>query len=187
MGQYYMVYMKKGENETVYNTTANGEYCGCKLMEHSWWNNQFVGLICRQIYNDPAVIAWCGDYADDCSDEDIPCGAETIRQVYRKTWTENKDVKIFGDFLCLNKRYLVNHSKKSYIDCSEYYENAEKHDSWIVHPLPILTAAGNGFGGGDYHGENSDLAGSWCMDTVEVRDSIPDGYKKENILFFEYN
>jgi hypothetical protein len=42
--------------------------------------------------------------------------------------------------------------------------------------LPLLTAEGNGRGGGDYRGENENLIGSWARDIISVEMEIPDGY-----------
>ena len=36
------------------------------------------------------------------------------------------------------------------------------------HPLPLLTANGNGRGGGDYLGSDMDLVGSWAGDRIAV-------------------
>jgi hypothetical protein len=59
--------------------------------------------------------------------------------------------------------YIVNHTKKVYIE--------KKGD---FHPLPILTAEGNGRGGGDYNGPNMDLVGTWARDVISMEHEAPD-------------
>lgn len=43
-----------------------------------------------------------------------------------------------------------------------------ENNGWTVHPLPLLTAEGNGRGGGDYHEQNPDieLVGTWARDSI---------------------
>jgi hypothetical protein len=67
---------------------------------------------------------------------------------------------------------------------SEYMNNNKDKDGWILHPLALLTAVGNGKGGGDYYGPNeSDLA-TWVWDEVSIEDTIPEGYSKEEEYSF---
>jgi hypothetical protein len=44
------------------------------------------------------------------------------------------------------------------------------------HPLPILTAEGNGRGGGDYRGADEDLVGTWARDVISVEMEAPADY-----------
>ena len=62
----------------------------------------------------------------------------------------------------------------------------------VLHPLPLLTAVGNGRGGGDYAGINADKIGSWAFDVLEVVNYnkaikliSKKGYKLYNIVFSE--
>lgn len=41
--------------------------------------------------------------------------------------------------------------------------------------MSLLTAIGNGRGGGDYFGENSNKVGSWAWNIIEITD---DDYEK---------
>lgn len=85
-------------------------------------------------------------------------------------------------------RYIINTNKKQYIDL------------WMVegidtplHPLPLLTAEGNGRGGGDYEGTNMKLVGSWARDFIKVAGNDWDlvkslkeqNYKEISPLFVE--
>ena len=46
--------------------------------------------------------------------------------------------------------------------------NGEQKWGGIIHPLPLLTAIGNGKGGGDYRGTCLDLVGHWACDKIEA-------------------
>ncbi len=78
-------------------------------------------------------------------------------------------------------RYLVNHHKMEFVDKDKIREN----DGYKVHPLPLLTAASNGEGGGDYDGESgAQYVGSWCGDCIAVAHDHPRGVFKEIIPDF---
>jgi hypothetical protein len=66
-------------------------------------------------------------------------------------------------------RYIVNHSKKQFVDkmaCKSGEEGIK------YHPLPLLTCEGNGRGGGDYRGD-SPLIGAWARDVISVEEVAP--------------
>ena len=60
-------------------------------------------------------------------------------------------------------------------------------DGWILHPLSLLTAVGNGRGGGDYPENRVDyyMVGAWAGNTLEITDKVPDGYELEDVRFSE--
>jgi len=68
---------------------------------------------------------------------------------------------IHQDEMYLDGKYLVNHTIGAYLDCDKYKARCNNND-WILHPLPLLTAVGNGLGGGDYYGINKDQVGAWA-------------------------
>ena len=98
--------------------------------------------------------------------------------------THNEEIK--GDkwdyeFKCLvplkETRYLVNHTKKEYVDKNKTPNN----DGWRVHPLPLLTCDFcNGRGGGDFNGTDpNNLVSRWTRNLIEVvstKKKIPKGY-----------
>ena len=65
-----------------------------------------------------------------------------------------------------NYKYLVNHDKNQFVDLAKY-RKACTVDGWCVFPVSILTALGNGQGGGDYFRDDP-LIGSWAFDTIEI-------------------
>ena len=181
MGQYYNVVVEDmNGNITAYDRTVDGEYTMAKLMEHSWWFNPFVNTIAKMLYKNPMCVAWVGDYADGCSD------VERIEEIYEKAWSRDA-IGVTRDEMLLDGKYLVNHTDKTYVDCTKYRERcADKKDpDWIIHPIPLLTAVGNGLGGGDYHGTNEDEVGLWYMKKISVEDDIPEGYKEFEPTFEE--
>lgn len=141
-------------------------YCmsGLKLTEHSWMSNDFIGGVMDAIEYNPSRVAWIGDYADD----ELDFTDLYTRDVYEKAWGKystdypfERAPKAHGD------GYIVNHSKGMYIDLDKYYKENEVENWGALHPLSLMTAIGNGRGGGDYRGVNSMLVGTWAMDIIE--------------------
>ena len=64
-------------------------------------------------------------------------------------------------------RYVVNHTKRAYVDMSKLSTR-----DYALHPLPILTADGNGLGGGDYNG-SYDRVGEWARDVITMENMCP--------------
>lgn len=165
MGQYYKptLITKKGSIITF----SSWDYgVGLKLMEHSYFNN-FLKAVSTELYNNPCKVFWMGDYTkvEDLSNhpeitekflKDISYG------IYNKTPYSEEEL--------INPRYLVNLDKKVYIDLM-----ACKDDSLYekMHPLPLLTATGNGRGGGCYRGVNEEDIGIWAGDTLYTSDKEP--------------
>ena len=75
-------------------------------------------------------------------------------------------------------RFLINDSKKLYIDLWD----APCVDGYTVHPLPLLTAEGNGRGGGDYDGLDMNLIGSWSRDFIRVHEHDWNFFKELDAL-----
>jgi hypothetical protein len=175
MGQYYKVVFlaEKEENKKdfirIFIEVCFGN--GMKLMEHSYLKNNFVNAIEYLLSPEGSFyksrIVWAGDYAD----YEIKC-AENLYHI-----TENEPSK---EYIPKNKisseyKYIVNHTKKQYIDKNKYE---------LYHPLPLITAEGNGRGGGDYHGINEDKIGLWSRDVISIEKEFPVEYD-EFVCIFE--
>ena len=167
MGQYYIAVILNSEGKFIRAWVHPHNYSnGSKLTEHSYIGNQFVSavesLLCPEgmFYKSPLV--WAGDYADPEPEESANLHAltETPPNEKKMLQPETKDMSMY--------RYIVNHSKGQYVD-KNYGESN-------IHPLPLLTADGNGRGGGDYKGDDMDMVGSWRGDTISVEKEIPIGY-----------
>jgi len=81
-------------------------------------------------------------------------------------------------------KFLVNLTKKEYISFDEYMAKATS--DWQLNPISILTAIGNGRGGGDYYSDDKktmELVGSWAWDVITIDEEEPVGMKKLDIDF----
>lgn len=188
MGQYYFVAFKRGDKAVVNERKfKNGEYVGAKLMEHSYISNWFMDAVARDIFkNGKTRIAWVGDYAEDDELREISNGDLN----YDMVWGDHDNPHCFGTHRFGYKgKFLVNHTKRVYISYDKWindYYKSKGGDSLILNPLSILTAIGNGRGGGDYGGTNEDKVGSWAWDEISVEKKPPLGYKLEDFIFEEF-
>lgn len=178
MGQWYTPMIETTDGQTIlYSRQLVNEpdlRAPAKLMEHSWWENDFVNTLCNKIYYNPCKVAWVGDEANDFDRYD-----EVM---------DGKTVDIDKCVTKLDNRFLINHTKKLYVDCNEYKKRSMTDTGWCIHPLPLLTAIGNGNGGGDYFSKACrGLVGTWALDYISVQDDAPTGseYKKLDVYFKE--
>lgn len=177
MGQYYNALMIKDGEMKAYDRLLDGGFTPAKLTEHSWWLNGFVNTIAGMLLDNPMQVAWVGDYAKSVG---------MNHDLYEFVWGDEAVVDgVKSKSFLLDGMYLVNHTKKEFLDCSRYKIASRVHEDEIIHPLPILTAIGNGQGGGDYHGTDMDFVGSWALDEIEVRDESPTEYKELVIRFIQ--
>ena len=209
MGQYYSPTLVNASGKMVgWLNSHDYEDEGLKLMEHSCMGKLLVNAVCSQIADNPMRIAWIGDYSEEPWDGTEPyqkkISQEEFDSFYKKAWGESqKKYQIHPEPLegldrpeDFTGRYLVNHTRKSFVDLGEFQQengwqeerNGEKY--WCsIHPLPLLTACGNGRGSGDYHEgyPDWDKCGLWAFDLIEFSTSVPDGYEKETYHFKETN
>lgn len=203
MGQYYYPTLlqscKTGKIRRIKWLYSHSYGNGLKLMEHSYLGNDFVSAVCSQILRQPHVVAWIGDYSDetygDTYEKKLP--REAFMNIFNKICGQDRDKrKIHPDPLpgfngphSFAGWYLVNHTQKVFIDLGKYAANNKwrqsstwngKTEEWdmCIHPLPLLTACGNGRGGGDYHGTDMDVIGTWAFDLIEFTDKNPEGCKE---------
>jgi len=110
-------------------------------------------LLCPEGMFYKSRLVWAGDYADNepGSDMNVYQLSEGKR---RKEYSHNTSAY----------RFIVNHTKKQYV---------AKGNS--VNLLPILTAEGNGRGGGDYYGTIP--AGSWARDVISMEEVGPEEFE----------
>ena len=173
MGQYYLAV--NASNKEWVDSGDNG----AKLMEHSYIGNSFVESVEFLLIDDGEgnrgrwsgnKIVWAGDYADDEPNEGF--------NLY--SLAEEKDkLNMLIEAIPENYYYLINWDKKEFVDKTKCKPiNA----SWSVnelkiHPLPLLTAEGNGRGGGDYH-ENAEpsYVGTWSRDRISLMKEIPEDF-----------
>lgn len=194
MGQYYMPILgnETGERWVVYNRTIDKEYTTGKLLEHSWWNNGFCNALSAKLYKKKRRLIWCGDYADKPNDFNFKIDTSKRTPSYKSIWGDKvKKIGIKKKYFTLDNKFLVNHDTKEYLDLQEYKHNSattysDGYVDWI-NPLPLLTAVGNGRGGGDfYHAiEGEDKVGIWAWNLISIETEPPKDYKKIDIRFIE--
>ena len=181
MGQYYNIVTFKNKQYRVYDRSlkadenADREYMCAKLTEHSWLKNETMMAVSNLIYQYPTRLAWIGDYADSIKQQyEIPnkdLSISKVQTLYKLAWKGNNETSFIKvNFDCKDK-LLVNWTKKQYMSMQEYIKISTDKDGWCLHPLSLLTALGNGQGGGDYYGINKDKIGIWSFDELSFENS----------------
>jgi hypothetical protein len=181
MGQYYHPIIlanknSKNNKEVISMFMDSWVYQnGSKLLEHSYIDNPFVSTFEFELspygmfYN--SRVVWAGDYADpEENDEENKNLYHIISELEEKGLKNcyKPNPKNTSNF-----RYILNHSKKEFVD----------KKGRLFHPLPLLTAEGNGRGGGDYRGEQEELVGRWSRDYISVEEFAPEEYTELKYKF----
>ncbi len=148
-------------------------------MEHSWIGNEFVGAVMKLMTPGGAwhkkPIVWCGDYYNEEGEKDYYDKVTDINKIKpEETLLEEEQ----------HRAILVNHTTKEYVVYSKMPKDSA---GWRVNPLPLLTALGNGRGGGDYYDNlpDSDKVGIWAQDILSVEFEIPEGFTELKVAFKE--
>ena len=202
MGQYYKpIVLKqnwKEEEQPIAGTLSPYDYDnGAKLMEHSYVDNNFVKAAMRMIEligkGKAVPFVWCGDYADTIDTPNHPVTKDdkgnTVggMDLYHfaclwigndKNSKEYKDLKeSIADADLMTKNYIINETKKQFVRIPD-----KEKGKWVIHPLPVLCADGNGRGCGDYgyyESKNTKLVGTWAHDEIRLTNTKADteGYE----------
>lgn len=168
MGQYYRAFnLTKKQSVSSHDVKENEDDwgSGSKLMEHGYLGNGFVGSIMELLKNEwkGDKIAWIGDYYEDGEIEGIP------------SWESADDYEaIVPKYAVVTKGYLNNHTLGVSIDlsnCSVYENRDNPERGWELSPLVMLTACGNGRGGGDYRADDFAFVGAWAGHELSVSDT----------------
>lgn len=177
MGQYYypIILADNKDNDKeiirIYLSTWNYR-CGSKLMEHSYLDadviKAFEFLLTPEGMFYKSRVVWAGDYADP-EEDGINLYHKCSKNEDKLLAPQVKDTSMY--------KYIVNHTKKQYVKKENFGE---------LHPLPLLTADGNGLGGGDYRGRDEMLIGSWARDCISVEKEIPEGYQVFDCNFKDF-
>lgn len=173
MGQYYTPLIKRDGEYTAYDTGV-----GYKLTEQSWIGS-VPDKIATLLYKNPAEFAWVGDYGNETEWE-----KSFHRHAFGNDIIEHSMDSI--SLLDITDKYIINHTKHEYIDMKEYMEKTVDDEWGQMHPLSLMTAIGNGRGGGDYSSPvNIDKIGSWAGDVISIEDEAPKGFKSLDVWFSE--
>lgn len=214
MGQYYRGVVLGKTTKKSKKLIIKQAYCcyahnnGAKLMEHSYVGNSYVKAyeqaLANEFYGYP--FAWAGDYGDELFDKSPYCEAckfienkvfsKAEKQGFYPTYDKYHFEKLLENGKIVKKteedfvekikstetyKYIINFDKKVAVKIPD-----ESRTDLIIHPLPLLCADGNGRGGGDYHGSNMDLVGSWAYDRIGIDNELPEYITLEEVTFEEY-
>ncbi|MCM1323193.1 MAG: hypothetical protein NC218_03320 [Acetobacter sp.] len=193
MGQYYNIATSDTRNGKIICHSVqvkNNDYTGIKLLEHSYYNNYTMNAVCAFLFKNPQYIAWVGDYSND----DTRAPEALRKRLHKACWCEGAEEESW-DKVESNKewKFLVNHTKCTYIDLNKHFEMSHEDDTWssgdyiCIHPLSLLVAIGNGMGGGDYHEEyvNYHYTGSWAWDKISIEAEAPEHFSETICPFTE--
>lgn len=191
MGQYYhgVVFSRGLTGMRVIEPWSYDN--GAKLMEHSYVGNDVVNAMYNEILDTPKVVVWLGDYSDERYGDiwEKRISDDEFDHIFGKVWKEPGHYKKIEDYVVNlpTKHFLVNHSRKEYLDLADYQDsNPPDEYGFVIDPLPILTAAGNGRGGGDYDGSCMEYVGRWAFDRIEYTNDVNvERYSKLDIFFRE--
>ena len=186
MGQYYKPITLFNNRLSVYNREVDGAYTMAKLTEHSWIDARLCSCIAEKFYHRKGRLAWVGDYFDEL---DLPKPNTNKRINHKQVWGYRNGKEIGRGLkykgFDITDKFIVNHTKHLCIDMADYITKAKNKYGHIMFPLSLLTALGNGRGGGDYYGcyPNFDKVGSWAWDEISIEDEPM--YDNYDIVFKE--
>lgn len=184
MGQYYK-FMNIDKKQV-----CQRNWHSIKLTEHSYLGNNYCDDILNLLSNE-----WKGDRVIHVGDYAEGNDRTTTQKLIEKIVNEN-DLKCsvyhWGDTFEEVKpsrekdiRYVYNHTKKEYVDLYKQpiqwsYCNDKEIAFTKFNSFALLTACGNGRGGGDYRSNhiNFDFVGYWAGDNIESSDTLLKDYSK---------
>lgn len=207
MGQYYRPIVLNEDKKTVKEYASSYVFHeGAKLMEHSYIDNLLVNCVEEKLLDNPTRLVWAGDYADPengkeegpnlydlSSEQGKNMFADAPQKGFGEIWDASDEqlskwFPAWGKVVELGKQdapdtFVLNHDKKQY-----YVRPKKKGGELTINPLPLLTAEGNGRGGGDYQGTHMKLIGTWARDSIEYvtdKSLVPEDYKVIKPSFVE--
>ena len=170
MGQYY-----KPVNIDRQEWLLSHDYDNdLKLMEHSYVGNGFVSVVEQLLASSwkGDRIVWAGDYAEP----EKPGGDNVFHLM-----TDERKIVPTPAVDGPSRRYILNHDRKLFVDIETAPINPE---GYRIHPLPLLTAEGNGRGGGDFRRADPRV-GQWARQRLEMADTVPTDYVEMDGIFIE--
>lgn len=170
MGQYYTPVILNAQYRILGSAYSHDYGNGLKLMEHSYVGNVFVNRIAHELLKTFKRVVWAGDYADNEIGKDV--NLNTLADAKRQY-----PVLTFSHDVLAPYKYILNDSKRVAV----LIPDIDTHE-YAIHPLPLLTADGNGRGGGDYRGDNPHV-GTWARDLIKLSKTLPKEYELLDINF----
>ena len=181
--------------EQLKSTPATGEFIrawlnphafsnGVKLTEHAYAVSKTVQTAIFHLSPEGHFyrtrLVWAGDYADPEPDDYIPRSEDhgECKTLDSRAYDQPEKCLSVARKTTDTYIYFVNHDKQEYVDLRPFGNGP--------HPIPLLTAEGNGRGGGDYRGNGREFVGIWARDVVSVDKEIPEGFiLRDDIVFNE--
>ena len=175
MGQGYNAVILSDDGKIIRTYVHPHAYNnGYKLVEHSYIGNNFMeaveSLICPTGMFYKSRLVWAGDYADV-----EPCGKSLYELVDGRPHSNPQVELSNGKSVTSDYLYVVNHTKQEYMFKGPAPSGLGKQGQHL-HCLSIMTAEGNGRGGGDYDGPGMELVGTWARDVISVEKEVPVGF-----------
>jgi hypothetical protein len=172
MGQYYKPVNIDRREWLLTHDYGNG----LKLLEHSYVGAGVIDAVMQLLATTwkGRRMVWAGDYADPERDTD--------NNLYALMTAERKITPRMGFSGDTSpRRYLLNHDRRTFVDI----ETAPVDSFGVrLHPLPLLTAEGNGRGGGDFHKADPRI-GLWARQRLEASHGVPAAYMQQDGHFIE--
>lgn len=189
MGQTYRLIILNDARRTAPSKDKIEKYFRCgfhgggigKMCEFSYIGNWGVNAFLTYLKT-PKRVVCAGEYADIETKSN-----KNLYELCKSYGIEIKYDKVSSKVKKHTFRYIINESKKEYLDLTENLAIANSEDDLIFHPLPILISEGNGRGMGDYGGISIQYVGTWARDLIRVSGNKPSDkkYKKKTYIFFE--
>lgn len=168
MGQYYTPILGDARGTEPFAEHITGwAYShdfnnGLKLMEHSYLGNEFVGAITNALIKKSQRVVWAGDYADlEPDGMNLYDHADLVHNAPLQIVPDGKPIIPF--------KYLLNVTTREWVDMERLLVITWPGGESCIHPLPLLTAEGNGRGGGDYRGYSMGHVGRWARDLIACK------------------
>ena len=147
MGQYYRpMTLNEGKDEVKKWIHPFDSGNGQKMMEHAYVENAVTLQMELELLNKPQPVAWVGDYT------------------YSDLFIQTRNGQ--------GERMETIPHEVLYVKIPEYESDEQ---DLLIHPLPLLTRLTDDDGGGDYHGTDEELIGTWARNTIEITAAPPEG------------
>lgn len=182
MGQYFLGVVSRDaskdafmEGEIATFSPYDGD-AGGKLVEHAYNGMRTISAVEQDLFERPARVVWAGDYADDepgvAVSEDSP-----YQNLYHLLRGENTLRQVIPVDVAEQPTFLVNAERRVAVVNADSPHSVRRRNSprrqfsWLA----LLTAEGNGRGGGDYEQSPNGFVGSWARELVYTTNTLPLG------------
>lgn len=188
MGEYYIAISLTAQE----HLSPHDYNSGAKLSEHAYILNDCVRTVCFLLMKGQRWykhrLAWVGDSAkgiifkecEDCFEKKIDdtcphfirkivgeCHLRGWEEAYAQTLNVYQEPPSFEELP--TKYFILNHTKREYIDCGRIYDLFD--DNMIPHPLPHRTKT---------------PWGTWLRDILSVSLKRPKEFKEDKYNIHEY-